>query len=662
MLSLLWTICLVVNANAQGSGIQDDTVLQNTYRDMKELNSGLKRDFELERLAQSVEGCVNNIDQLKRTNKIVLEDRGQFEAIFSCALPGCIEGQSWSRNDPLGAWRAFRTITGQYGQILDKNNKYVGCSATKNDPGVCLWCYLSKNPGQNRQEEDNTGNNQEDCQDYDDIDIGNIGGRTIVICQNGKENGNDQKKPSYQNPIPINKGTDITNNGGKVLGDFFQCSWGSIPISLRCDGTNNCGDNSDEEGCTPAKSLCIKPEIVAAKVDVISKSDDVMLIKVTCYSEYILDGSKFLKCQEGFWSYDFPICTRIPSGPIVRNSGLWKPDGRKGECGRPIYPRANIDKLIKTVENFDELAYGIGKKNEEGYLGFHGKRTKREKGYSGFDSVYAYVGGYDAPFAIYPWMALLGYDPPQVQGSELFYLCGGSLINKHYVLTAAHCIDTENGYPIEVVLGEHDFGTDEDCDSFGFCSAPIIRRQINVDRDVIIHENFDKRGNLEYDIALIRIEEAVTLHQENEFKSSISPICLPWNINLDYETQDDQIATGAGWGRTVGRATKNSLRNVLNNNINVNILQVLDLPIANKKCKNIDPEIQLCAGGEAGKDSCNGDSGGPLMVFKNDGGIHGVAFQIGLVSFGTKTCAVGIPGVYTKVTKFLPWISKNLKA
>ena len=67
-------------------------------------------------------------------------------------------GFPWAADsDPLGAWRAFRTITGQYGQILDKNNKYVGCSATKNDPGVCLWCYLSKNPGQNRQEEDNTG-------------------------------------------------------------------------------------------------------------------------------------------------------------------------------------------------------------------------------------------------------------------------------------------------------------------------------------------------------------------------------------------------------------------------------------------------------------------------------------------------------------------------
>ena len=157
------------------------------------------------------------------------------------------------------------------------------------------------------------------------------------------------------------------------------------------------------------------------------------------------------------------------------------------------------------------------------------------------------------------------------------------------------------------------FGKEQDCSPYNsdLCSAPVIRRKINVNTDVIVHEKFDETGHLENDIALIRINEAVALHEENEFKSSVSPICLPWNTNLDEETKDDQIATGAGWGRTVGRKSANSVRNVLNNNINVNELQELDLPIANEKCKNdptitktirqFDPDTQICAGGERGK-------------------------------------------------------------
>lgn len=75
---------------------------------------------------------------------------------------------------------------------------------------------------------------------------------------------------------------------------------------------------------------------------------------------------------------------------------------------------------------------------------------------------------------------------------------------------------------------------------------------------------------------------------------------------------------------------------------------------------SIASDRQLCAG-EAGKDSCNGDSGGPLTTAGQVQDSLRIV-QHGIVSFGPSHCATkDTPGVYTRVTHYVPWIVSNIE-
>lgn len=68
---------------------------------------------------------------------------------------------------------------------------------------------------------------------------------------------------------------------------------------------------------------------------------------------------------------------------------------------------------------------------------------------------------------------------------------------------------------------------------------------------------------------------------------------------------------------------------------------------------------QFCAGGLDGIDSCAGDSGGPIMrVIPRTS----TWYIEGVVSFGPTQCGTrGIPGIYTRVSKYLNWILDNMR-
>ncbi|KAK3923024.1 Melanization protease 1 [Frankliniella fusca] len=135
--------------------------------------------------------------------------------------------------------------------------------------------------------------------------------------------------------------------------------------------------------------------------------------------------------------------------------------------------------------------------------------------------------------------------------------------------------------------------------------------------------------------------------------NAVIPICLPGQGTVHVETSEGINATVAGWGGDGETVDPWALRSAASR-----ILTHAELPLwSEDKCKKL---TRFCAGGVIGVDSCNGDSGGPLLL---SGQVHDKkrAVLIGVVSYGDRLCGTAPnPGSYTRIEIFMPWIACNL--
>ncbi|XP_046401602.1 uncharacterized protein LOC124167662 [Ischnura elegans] len=267
----------------------------------------------------------------------------------------------------------------------------------------------------------------------------------------------------------------------------------------------------------------------------------------------------------------------------------------------------------------------------------------------GAEVTYRIFGGEEAQIGEYPWLALLEYRTKE----GIKPLCGGSLLNDLYVLTAAHCVQEFPGVKLlGVRLGEHNVETDPDCQEYGEdseCADPVQRRRVS---EAVCHPKYKhQRSYLENDIALIRMHSPVT------FSDFIVPICLPNGDALVKEYLKQPLFV-AGWGRT-----ENSSHSKVKLWVSVPVVTNEDCSLVYASLTRVTEE-QMCAGGQAGKDTCMGDSGGPLMVIDDvvPGRRGGQWVVIGIVSAGPVACALGgKPGIYTRVPPHMSWILDNLR-
>ncbi|KAK5647655.1 hypothetical protein RI129_002547 [Pyrocoelia pectoralis] len=260
------------------------------------------------------------------------------------------------------------------------------------------------------------------------------------------------------------------------------------------------------------------------------------------------------------------------------------------------------------------------------------------------------IGGSNATLGQYPWLARIGYvdDSDSEVDSEvdITFKCAGSLINRIYVLTAAHCVDNESddSYIAIIRLGEHNALTEIDCEE-GICAEPV---QDFRPTQLIVHKHYDQPA-YKNDIALIRLNRPAI------YNDWVQPICIPFGDQL-VKSYEGVTAEVAGWG----------LYN-LSSPLLSDYLRFVRMPIlGNEICRyylqsyaDIGP-TQICAGGVIGKDSCGGDSGAPMVKPEANHGFPRY-YIIGIVSFGAEECGDSdMPGVYTRLASYVPWILNNI--
>ncbi|XP_050426953.1 trypsin-1-like [Adelges cooleyi] len=232
------------------------------------------------------------------------------------------------------------------------------------------------------------------------------------------------------------------------------------------------------------------------------------------------------------------------------------------------------------------------------------------------------VGGTHAYANKFPWMASIRLKKD--------YICGASLINNKYVLTAAHCVLhylSPNLYHVRLI--EHD-------------RSKNAYKEYKV-KKIVLHKEYDQ-GTKEFDVALLQLH----VNDSEVYSKGVHPVCMPAK-GLDFV---GYTAVIAGWGQT----------NEYNYNKNENILHEVKIPIlSNEVCRSWigrDSEItdnMICAGLKEGKkDTCQGDSGGPMHV------ANGSSYHLaGVVSWGWGCARTFSPGVYVRVNRILKWIKDN---
>jgi len=234
----------------------------------------------------------------------------------------------------------------------------------------------------------------------------------------------------------------------------------------------------------------------------------------------------------------------------------------------------------------------------------------------------AIIGGSAVSIETSPWQVFI-----VMRGTSQ---CSGSLVSPTMVVTAAHCLAGYGANEIRVWAG-----ITKTSERSWAQEMPVASTNANSSFDVRTFSN---------DIGVITLAKPV------DITGKVYPIALPFGVTPNTWPANGTAGTITGWGVTTPTSAMTS------DQLMRAEVSVLAGPAdaCGQYGPDLDPAQDVCAGSPVGAvDACQGDSGGPLVIQ------GAVPILAGLVSSGNECAKAGYPGLYTRITSFLPWLQQQ---
>ncbi|XP_043923925.1 acrosin-like [Protopterus annectens] len=240
------------------------------------------------------------------------------------------------------------------------------------------------------------------------------------------------------------------------------------------------------------------------------------------------------------------------------------------------------------------------------------------------------LGGRDALPGAWPWQVSVQHVYENTNAKE--HICGGSVINREWVASAAHCFHKgfmNHPEKFRIVTGINKLSEIKDASQLLKISK------------IIMHEEYSE-STTKNDIALIKLVNPIS------YTDYVQPVCIP---SIE-ETQTLDLCFVSGWGHfTREGSNPDSLQE--------GEVDLFGVDVCNEFYWGVLARGMFCAGKLDGSvDACRGDSGGPLSCFDyNDKKF----FLVGVTSWGIGCGTPGFPGIYTNISDYKEWIEAKLK-